>query len=352
MKELLRRLEKGELDNELSDLMKIFGCTGDRNDLKKQINKAGADKFRPLQDFIQERTIKPTDNVIKLLAIFIDFEPRPFDKWAEKRRAENEKIEEENVGYNDPTLVEIAVNTNYVEDNEDNVANLGGENASGTENTQTNTEPADSNTVVAVEADEKKKRDVTYERKDTAVNKTDAINYGTEEHEETKNSSPAEGEIYKPIGAERLVDGGLRSFYSKNKRVLRFSSAVAMIAAILFTLHVLTPEDCMCWNGEYYVEVDCQKKGLRHQIIGLDPSKLETFRKITKPDTLGIKDLGNVWYSKIDNEFEFFTGSGYHPVQFDRSLKAATKYILKTKAGRNAKETHQAVDTRMDVGLQ
>ncbi len=128
-----------------------------------------------------------------------------------------------------------------------------------------------------------------------------------------------------------------RSFFKKNKLVLRFSGVTFLVLAILTTVHFLTPEECMCWNGEKYIEVDCQSKTQPYQVIGLDKNKLDGFVKITRPDTLGPKDVGRVWYSKINHEVEFFTGPGYHPTEFGRSLKAATIRILNSYAGANAK---------------
>ena len=119
---------------------------------------------------------------------------------------------------------------------------------------------------------------------------------------------------------------------------MRFSGVALLVLAILTTVHFLTPEECMCWNGEKYIEVDCQSKTQSYQVIGLDKNKLEGFVKITRPDTLGPKDVGRVWYSKINHEVEFFTGPGYHPTEFGRSLKAATMRILDSYAGTKAKD--------------
>ncbi|MNN94928.1 hypothetical protein D3C81_2136440 [compost metagenome] len=68
-------------------------------------------------------------------------------------------------------------------------------------------------------------------------------------------------------------------------------------------------------------------------VIALDQNKLENFQKINSKDTLGMEDVGKVWYSKIGNEVEFFTSSGKHPVHINRSLKAATEHIITTWAG-------------------
>ncbi|MCW8310180.1 hypothetical protein K7A41_02970 [Sphingobacterium sp. InxBP1] len=247
MKECLLRLENGELKNDMPVLAKIFNCEGNVESIKTAIKKATADKFRPIQDFIREKTNKPTDNIIALLAIFIDYQPRPFEQWRENRRAKSE-----------------------------------GEEV------------------------------VILEENDTA-----------EVREET--TSPASAlniSINNPQNA---------SLPKKKKRELLFGGIGVLTIILLITWYILAfPEECMCWNGENYVQVDCQDKTQPYPVIGLNRDKLEHFRKITKPDTLGIKDIGNIWYSKIDNEVEFFTGPGRHPVMQHKSLKAVTKHIWDT----------------------
>lgn len=270
MKECLLRLENGELENDIPALAKIFNSEGNVESLKTAIKKATADKFRPIQDFIREKTSKPTDNIIALLAIFIDFQPRPFEQWREIRRAKSDE---------------------------------------GKANSREEETPAQEADDITEEAD--------------------------------KNNDPPQSKIHvsntddviAPVSATGVSLNKLKnsSWQKKKKRDLLLGGIGGITAVLLITWYIAAiPEECMCWNGEKYIPVDCQDKTQPYQVIGLDQDKLEHFRKITKPDTLGIEDIGNIWYSKIDNEVEFFTGPGHHPVQQHRSLKAVTRHIWNT----------------------
>jgi len=87
-------------------------------------------------------------------------------------------------------------------------------------------------------------------------------------------------------------------------------------------------EGCMIWMGDRYKQVSCNQKQGDAMVIALDTSKLVHFKKITKQDTITARSVGRVWYSKIDNEVEFFTADGYHPVHVERHLKPLTLYMI------------------------
>ena len=67
-------------------------------------------------------------------------------------------------------------------------------------------------------------------------------------------------------------------------------------------------------------------------VIPLDRDRLENFQKIQRLDTLNLEDVNKVWYSKVNNEVEFFTAPGLHPEHQERGLKLATKYIIEKYA--------------------
>lgn len=90
---------------------------------------------------------------------------------------------------------------------------------------------------------------------------------------------------------------------------------------------------CMYWDGNEYKLTSCNDKNPKHQLLPVDTVKLKYFKKITKPDTLTVDNaLGNTYYSKYDNEVEFFTMDGINPNN-GKSLRDATKYMLTTYAG-------------------
>ncbi|WP_143081060.1 hypothetical protein [Chitinophaga rupis] len=85
---------------------------------------------------------------------------------------------------------------------------------------------------------------------------------------------------------------------------------------------------CMYWSEDHYKPIACDQKIPNVMIIALDTVKVKNFRKITTPDTITYLAIGKVWYSKIDNKFEFYTSGGEHPIVYGRRLKPITKYII------------------------
>jgi len=59
--------------------------------LKRAIEKVDLGKLKPLQNFMIEKTQRPDELIIKLLAILIDFEPRPFNTWKQLSHMESSK---------------------------------------------------------------------------------------------------------------------------------------------------------------------------------------------------------------------------------------------------------------------
>lgn len=86
-------------------------------------------------------------------------------------------------------------------------------------------------------------------------------------------------------------------------------------------------EKCMYWTGNHYEAIACDQEASTPR-VPLNLRVLNHLKKITAYDTLTKKDLGKVWYTKIDKEVEFFTANGLHPIDTNRRLKPLTPYIL------------------------
>lgn len=94
--------------------------------------------------------------------------------------------------------------------------------------------------------------------------------------------------------------------------------------------------ECMYWDGYEYKLTSCNDKNPKHQLLPVDTVKLKYFKKITRPDTLTIENgFGNSWYTKYNNEVEFFTMDGINPNN-GKSLKDATEHMITKYAGENA----------------
>ena len=116
---------------------------------------------------------------------------------------------------------------------------------------------------------------------------------------------------------------------SGKRRIFIAAFLLFFITISAYLLWRGTPgEGCMYWTGYRYETVACNKKMEGIIVIARDNDKLQHFEKITCPDTITLKALGHVWYSKINNKPEFFTADGYHPVQIQYHLKPLTKYMI------------------------
>ncbi|MFA4976184.1 MAG: hypothetical protein WC589_01635 [Sphingobacterium sp.] len=281
----LIRLSEGLPETDIQVLQKFFDPLKKEKSLEDAIYNYKTGWLRALQKFILRETENPDELLVKLLAVLVDYQPRPF-----RLNYDDKPIQIEN----DPPL----------EKNDPPVEDDAKKGPSTSINLKGNSQDES-----VISKGDHKKTNVDIDHVDTSKVISPE---GVDETQRNKNES---GSQKKPF---------------LNKHTLRFTGAASFIIAIFITIHFLTPKDCMCWNGEKYIQVDCQDKTQAYQVIGLDQDRLEHFRKITPPDILRVKDIGNIWYSKIDNEVEFFTGPGYHPVRLNKSLKAVTKHIWDT----------------------
>ncbi|SMC91634.1 hypothetical protein [Chryseobacterium sp. YR221] len=89
----------------------------------------------------------------------------------------------------------------------------------------------------------------------------------------------------------------------------------------------------MYWDGERYMGTDSSyiRPGL--DIVAMNEHKFQYFKKITRKDTLTeFNALGKTWYSKYNNEVEFFTEDGIDPDN-GRELRKSTPFIIYKYAG-------------------
>lgn len=90
----------------------------------------------------------------------------------------------------------------------------------------------------------------------------------------------------------------------------------------------------MYWNGERYIATDSSfiRPGL--EIKAMNEHQLQHFRKVMRKDTLtDVNALGRTWYSKYNNEVEFFTDDGIDPDN-GRELRKSTSLIIYKYAGK------------------
>lgn len=260
--------------------IRFFNREQSAKELPVLIENFDLDKLRPLRNFISGETQRrPDENIVKLLAVLINFTPRPYraSDWDEQT---------------------YPIDTTKNKENDSEIS------------------------TVSDDLPKEKIEDYNEEKKEIQIAQlTEQIRPGG------KTEATADT-IFPPSEKKK----------SANKTIVYALSSLVFIISVCVVLYNMnTPADCMSWNGEKYVKVDCQNSAQPYQIVGLNKTKLEHFHKITRPDTLNYNDVGKVWYSKIDNRIEFFTYPGHHPIHYEKSLKAATKHIIENYAGANVK---------------
>lgn len=101
----LTLLHRGELMEDIPTLNWIFNALNKYPDLETGIKEFGPVGFRSLRNFMIGKTTKPREHIVKLLAVLIDFRPRPYEKWAKTRSLHNtenwQKMEDERLLIND-----------------------------------------------------------------------------------------------------------------------------------------------------------------------------------------------------------------------------------------------------------
>ncbi len=76
-------IARGLSQDDQETLVRFFKYNGDYVELETHIRRYDLDKFRPLRNYILGNTSNPSEDIVKILAILIDFQPRPYRKWRE-----------------------------------------------------------------------------------------------------------------------------------------------------------------------------------------------------------------------------------------------------------------------------
>ncbi|HEY4289194.1 MAG TPA: hypothetical protein VGN00_18965 [Puia sp.] len=111
------------------------------------------------------------------------------------------------------------------------------------------------------------------------------------------------------------------------------AAAVTCIAVYWNWSHRLAPspadgQACMFWAGDHFQPIPCDKKAGAALIVPLDAGRLLRFKKITRPDTITENALGNIWWAKFGNQYEFYTLPGKHPIDTSIKLKVMNDYAF------------------------
>ena len=88
----------------------------------------------------------------------------------------------------------------------------------------------------------------------------------------------------------------------------------------------------MYWKNDHFEPISKEIDIGDTLKLAMDEYRLKHFRKVLQKDTITFASIGKLWYLRINNDAEFFTGPGYHPVHVDRKLKRASRTIIENYA--------------------
>lgn len=276
-------LARGLNQDDIQVLYDFFDPTANYVDLERAIKKIELAKLRPLQNFILGQVSTRDENIVKLLAILIKFEPRPYSLWKQQRLSAIAKPED--------IPIEENGQTGKLEDQQES--------------------PLIPISPVKMESVPTSSSTETEQANDANI-----------------SCAPIDNEPKKPHKHHPAI--------LSHRQAIYFLGLVVLTIALLATL--APPKQCMYWQDDRYIATHCDSKIPASKVIARDDYILEHFQKITRPDTLSIEHASKVWYSKINNKVTFFTspGLGHHPVQHDRFLRVATEDIIVKYAGPNS----------------
>lgn len=151
-----------------------------------------------------------------------------------------------------------------------------------------------------------------------------------EEEEKAQEESEASRKNKDEDSISALTDTRQKTKFILIKQpAIMLTGVFILVGAISYLVFRPTgSERCMYWVGDHYEQVSCNHTFQNTLVIAYDSIKLTTFKRITRTDTITENSKGKVWYSKIDNNIEFFTSGGFHPVYIHRRLKPITEYIV------------------------
>lgn len=263
----LLKYEKGLSKPDLEIFEKFFN---EKNNLEKVIFNFPLSKFKAIESFLVGVNKKTSPQNLNLIAILIDFSPRPFYEFHKS-------------GY-----FEIQEETNKWPET-----------------------------------------DKTREEEIHGIKELAKEKFQEKTEKETHSKALISFEsIVSPVKTNPTLD------FFNNHKILSITGALIFFLSCFLSVKTLTKENqCMTWKKDHFEEIACDEiieegTGI---VVPKDDYLIQNFKKIVPCDTTTYFRNGKpcVWYGKSpDGEYEYFTAPGQHPLT-DKSLDEITEYMIK-----------------------
>ncbi|MDB5089796.1 MAG: hypothetical protein JWR09_3790 [Mucilaginibacter sp.] len=85
----------------------------------------------------------------------------------------------------------------------------------------------------------------------------------------------------------------------------------------------------MYWVADHYLAIPAYQVHGDTPVVPLDTQVLNHLKKITDISSINDHSLGKVWYARLHkDDYEYFTDSGFHPIDTAIRLRPITKFII------------------------
>ena len=86
---------------------------------------------------------------------------------------------------------------------------------------------------------------------------------------------------------------------------------------------------CMIWSRDSFERVSCDSPGVPGLVLPFDESRFWNLHRITRPDTLTVRQVGKVWYRKRGRDsLDLYTAGGQDPVNPGADLRRLSLYMF------------------------
>lgn len=294
LKELcLVLFERRKENTQDMEIFKSFFYLNDNEDKIRQIEKFDNDKLKPLQNFLINNTSSSKTKTLNLIALLVDFNPRPYLKFLKIDPKDNTELipKEENI---------VTENEPESEKENEHIAEKEKEN----------------------EHESEKENEHIVEKESE---------HGSENEDKFEI-------IEENISQLNLIKGAVpeKKFSLKNK-ILIGICALFIFASLGYSFrNICFPKkNCMIWIKNHYEAVDCDNMqlGFVKSIppVPLDQVVLDNLKKVNVCDTTTFFNKRGepcIWYGKSVNcEYEYFTWPGLHP-ETKKTLKPISNHII------------------------
>lgn len=264
------------------ETLKLFFDIQDESKGVRAIEKVELSKLRPLSIFLnavmegRERNTSPRN--IQLLGWLLDFQPRPFDSQHDYTVEYIETVAESN----EPTLVD-AVDSVTIRDR-----------------TTDSSEKPGQPIILLLDNSEVKAQ--TSEKVEPGFSFNNTI--------------------------QRI-----QTWLGKRKKTVLQAGSVALLVFATTAMYfnnktsVLDNRECMLWTGDNFELIPCDSnvRGFKEP---RNDDRLRNMHRITRPDTITKKHLGQIWYRKRGGgRIDFFTMGGRDPLDPKAELHQLTEHI-------------------------